>query len=104
MKIKSAKCPYCGYDLGLCETLNIKDNQTYTCRQCSNVLQVELDEKIKLLIIIFVAISLAIIVIFSLILESYFWGAMLLILVSIAFYALVPIFIDLKEYQISRKN
>lgn len=104
MKIKSAKCPYCGYDLGLCETLNIKDNQTYTCRECRNVSQVELDEKIKLLIIIFVAILAAIIIIFSLMLESYFLGAMLLILVSIAFYALVPIFIDLEVYQMGRKN
>lgn len=104
MKIQSTRCPYCGYKLGLFETLQIKDNQTYTCKQCRNVSVVALSEKIKILITLFVAVSMAIIAIFSLIIERFFWGAMLLILVSILFYALVPIFIDLESDQIGRKN
>lgn len=104
MKIKSSKCPYCGYDLGLLETLEIKDNQTYTCIRCSKVSEVELDEKIKLIVFIFVAISVATMVIFSLILRSYFGGAMLIILVWSAFYVLIPLFLELKMYHTKRKK
>lgn len=104
MKIKSSQCPYCGHELGLCETLQIKDNQTYRCPECKNILSVELNEKIKLVIIIYVAVYLAIISIFSLMLRSYFLGAMLLTLVSIVFYVLVPLFIELKIDHTSRRN
>ena len=104
MKIKTSKCPYCGRELGLCETLQIKDNQTYGCPECKNILSVVLDKKINLLIIIYVALYLAIISIFSLVLSSYFLGAMLLILVSIVFYVLVPLFIELKIDHTSRRN
>ena len=105
MKMKSNRCPYCGCNLGLMETLHIKENITYMCKNCYNVSIVDLSAKIKLLITLFVAIFLAIIAIFSLVFRSYFLGAVALILVALVFYAAVPLFIFLRKTdQTSRKN
>ncbi len=97
MKKFYLKCPHCDESVGFVSAFQSKANREFVCQRCGKGSDVLLKAKIVDVLKVLAVLVGLIVVIFSLFLRYYIWGAGLIILLFLAFYLQVPRFIILKK-------
>lgn len=97
MKNFYLKCPHCNESVGFVSAFQSKANRELVCPRCGQVSEVLLKAKIVDVLKVLAVLVGLIVVIFSLFLRYYIWGAVLITMLFMVFYLQVPRFIILKK-------
>ncbi len=97
MKRNKPKCPYCNERLNFSQAFKVKTHDKYVCKKCGQISQIEINPSIKNLAKTLAILVSIVAIIFSFVVKSYIWGAIIITILFIAFYIQVPRFMELIE-------
>ena len=96
MVLNEHRCPHCRKKANYFDLLKRVERVYYHCKDCKNFSFLKLDENIKSLFVIFVALSFLLVVLFSFVFKRLLVGTVLIILLFLSFYLLTPLYVYIR--------